>query len=258
MPSLVRPIVSVGFLVSSLIDNAAAAKSWTINDNAYHSYFNIEGDATDDLRKGTNVILNGEKYSVHLTHPFDNGKNTYIQLDKDHGASTGDEVFLSDDQARISDDAGVSSTTVSTTPEPVAEVADSGFSADIEFATVVNVDDVKAEVRARKKPAVVFVTQPWCGACKHIKASINKNEDFKNMLEEDFIAVHAAGDDGAQWQVEGSNDGYIPRIYFLSPSGDFIKATSPNPEYKYFFPDAGSIQKAMTKVLAELSQKDEL
>ena len=31
--------------------------------------------------------------------------------------------------------------------------------------------DVKELVRSQQKPALVIVTQPWCGACKSLKGS---------------------------------------------------------------------------------------
>ena len=53
------------------------------------------------------------------------------------------------------------------------------FNDDVPFSKSVSVVDVKAEIKNSGKPAVVFVTQPWCGACKQLKSSINGDAGVK-------------------------------------------------------------------------------
>jgi len=124
------------------------------------------------------------------------------------------------------------------------------FDESINIASEVNVDAVKKLLSKNNKPGVVFVTQPWCGACKGLKKSINGDDSFKALLEQ-FVVVHATGDDGTQWQAEGQSDGYIPRVYFLSAQGEMIKVPPPNSDYAYFFPSSDAVKKGMQLLLAE-------
>ena len=53
---------------------------------------------------------------------------------------------------------------------------------DYEFSKVQTMAEVRAEIKETGKPGVVFVTQPWCGACKGLKV----------RRCEEHIAVHSA------------------------------------------------------------------
>mmetsp|Transcript_88981 Transcript_88981/g.207086 ORF Transcript_88981/g.207086 Transcript_88981/m.207086 type:complete len:154 (+) Transcript_88981:45-506(+) len=122
------------------------------------------------------------------------------------------------------------------------------FSADIAFAKAVSVDDVKKEVQAQQKPGLVFVTQPWCGACKSLKGSVNKDANVKKLMDK-FVVVHAAEDQGKQWQAPGKDDSYIPRVYFLSPGGEMLDQPGPNGKFAHFFGTADALHNAMKDVL---------
>ncbi len=114
----------------------------------------------------------------------------------------------------------------------------------------VDVDPFLAEVRSEGKPGVVFVTQPWCGACKNLKKSINASPQLKTLLGQ-FVVAHASGNDGTQWQGgEGKSDGYIPRVYFFNPDGSRHEVAAPNPKYEFFFPTALGVEKGLKQVLA--------
>ena len=119
---------------------------------------------------------------------------------------------------------------------------------DIPFGDAVSVADVKAAIAEAGKPGVVFVTQPWCGACKALKRSVNADGEMKALLR-DFVVAHASGDDGTQWQAPGKSDGYIPRVYFLNADGSNADVTAPNPKYEYFFPSATAVKKGLEQVL---------
>ncbi|GMI02534.1 hypothetical protein TrVE_jg10589 [Triparma verrucosa] len=119
---------------------------------------------------------------------------------------------------------------------------------DYEFSKVQTMAEVRAEIKETGKPGVVFVTQPWCGACKGLKGSVNADAEIKSLFE-NWVVVHAAGDElSAEWHADGEKDGYIPRVYFLTPDGDFAKVEAPNPQYAYFFPSAGAVKEGMRKV----------
>ena len=119
---------------------------------------------------------------------------------------------------------------------------------EIPFDKAVSVEAVKAAIARDGKPGVVFVTQPWCGACKALKKSVNVNTEVQNMLD-DFVVAHASGNDGSQWQAPGQSDGYIPRVYFLNKDGSYADVTAPNPKYAYFFPSAAAVKKGLEQVL---------
>lgn len=126
------------------------------------------------------------------------------------------------------------------------------------FSTAVSVHDVKQEVQAQGKPAVVIVTQPWCGACNHLKSSINDNVDQLTGMMDKFVVVHAPGDAGAEWHAPGEDDGYIPRVYFMDTNGGFMDIAGPNEQYHYFFSDADGLESAMKQVLTKLGKSTEL
>jgi len=247
-----------GLLVVTVI-SGAGAESWEITDNAFHSYFNVQGDATQVLTAGTQVRLNGRTLKVHLTHGFDKGagKFTYVQLDQDHGADIGDIVTLASDEGSSGGErTTTSTTTVAEEEDEPAERMDAQatpvgeFSTDLPFVKAVSVADVKAEVRAKKKPGLIFVTQSWCGACKHLKTAVSRSETVKTLMK-DFVVVHAAAEAGEEWQGPGKSDGYIPRVYFMGTDGELLEVPSPNADYPYFFPDSSALEKAMTKVLSK-------
>eukprot|EP00927_Polykrikos_kofoidii_P007512 TRINITY_DN13087_c0_g1_i1.p1 TRINITY_DN13087_c0_g1~~TRINITY_DN13087_c0_g1_i1.p1 ORF type:complete len:171 (-),score=26.88 TRINITY_DN13087_c0_g1_i1:98-535(-) len=120
----------------------------------------------------------------------------------------------------------------------------------IHFEGVVDVDKVTELVVEKAKPGVVFVTQPWCGACKSLKKAISHSKEVKKLAKE-FVMIHAEGDDGAQWQGAGESLGYIPRVYFLSSKGERLdQFTGQNEKYTRFFSDADSVIEAMTAVIA--------
>mmetsp|Transcript_77582 Transcript_77582/g.203692 ORF Transcript_77582/g.203692 Transcript_77582/m.203692 type:complete len:176 (-) Transcript_77582:113-640(-) len=124
------------------------------------------------------------------------------------------------------------------------------FAADVPFVDKVSVEDVTQLVKTQQKPGLVIVTQPWCGACKSLKSSVNQNEGIKKLMQE-FVTVHAVADAGKPWQAPGKEDGYIPRVYFLDKkTGAFLDVKGPNAQYAHFFSSGDDLEKAMKKVLA--------
>ncbi|CAE8597941.1 unnamed protein product [Polarella glacialis] len=133
---------------------------------------------------------------------------------------------------------------------PFATAADGEFDESIPFVKAVSIADVTTEVVSQKKPAVVFVTQPWCGACKGLKRDINGNKEFQKSLDK-FVVAHVVGDDGKEWQFPGETDGYIPRVYFLDTAGKMVDLKGPNAKYGRFFSSGNSVQDAALKLLKQ-------
>ncbi|GMH84652.1 hypothetical protein TL16_g09985 [Triparma laevis f. inornata] len=117
------------------------------------------------------------------------------------------------------------------------------------FSSKTSMNDVQAEIKSTGKPGIVFVTQPWCGACKGLKGSVNEDSEINSILS-NFVVSHASGDSlSAEWHAPGESDGYIPRVYFLDKNGEFVKVMAPNPDYAYFFPDANTVKAGLKQVL---------
>jgi thiol-disulfide isomerase/thioredoxin len=138
-----------------------------------------------------------------------------------------------------------------------------GFDADVNAAHcgVTGMAEAKAKAKDEGKVLVAVVTEPWCGACKRLKSSINDSKEVKNLLGE-FTVVLAEGSDGAEWKgVSGA--GYIPQILFFDPTTGYEKmiagANSGNDKYPYFFGSAQQLAVGMrTAMRAGAPKSDEL
>ena len=102
------------------------------------------------------------------------------------------------------------------------------------------------------KPIMLVITKSWCGACKALKPQFAASAEIQ-ALSEKFVMSNAADNDeptGSQYTPDG---GYIPRILFLSPSGevlsDVINAGG-NPSYKYYYSSPSQISASMNAALA--------
>jgi len=247
-----QPLRVAIFVTVSMLQAAA----WEIKDNAYYSYFNVAGDVSEELQRGMRIKLNGEIYEVTVSHG-QSGDDTYVQLDRDHEANPGDTFELADEDAELPYGTTTSTTTVQppkATRKPKAE-SNTEFGADLPFVSAVNVDDIRREVAEKQKPGIVFVTQPWCGACKNLKRSINQHDEVKELME-NFVVVHAAEEAGNQWQAPGQQDGYIPRLYFLDLNGNVLDVVGPNAQHSHFFPDGNSVKKGMEQTLAKVGKTE--
>lgn len=247
----------------------AEGRSWTISGNAYHNYFNVAGDVASELRAGSAISINGRRLQVAHSVYFGDAKSTYVQVDKDHGANDGATVEAAaegDEDNEIDDsfDSDVGETAPGPAPRPKAAAAHvpphGEFGPEMEgiFVSAVSVQDVQDEVRTQAKPGVVFVTQPWCGACKNLKSVLASNGKLRTLLEQNFVVAHVSGDAGKEWQAPGKDDGYIPRVYFLGKDGKMLDVHGPNEKYSHFFSDAASLEEAFRKTLTVVNDDDEL
>mmetsp|Transcript_107695 Transcript_107695/g.303363 ORF Transcript_107695/g.303363 Transcript_107695/m.303363 type:complete len:179 (+) Transcript_107695:58-594(+) len=125
------------------------------------------------------------------------------------------------------------------------------FDENVPIVDAVDVADVRKEILAQAKPAIVIVTQSWCGACTYIKNDINSRDSIKELMKK-FVVVHAEGEKGDQWQADGRVDDYIPRVYFFGLSGQHIPMHGESEKYEYFFNSAELMEKAMKEVLVQV------
>lgn len=133
----------------------------------------------------------------------------------------------------------------------------------IEFAQVSSVQSevatvqaVREEVRHRHKLGLVFVTQPWCGACDRLKRSMNGDDSPLHALMKEFVIFNHEGDNVKQWQAPPlhdprKNDTYVPRVYFLGLDGEFLPQRGPSGRHPYFYKDAMALLKSVVAVLED-------
>jgi len=133
----------------------------------------------------------------------------------------------------------------------------------IEFAQVSSVQTesatvqfVREEVQHRHKLGLVFVTQPWCGACDRLKRSMNQDDSPLHALLKEFVVFNHEGDNVKQWQAPPlhdprKNDTYVPRVYFLGLDGEFLPQVGPSERHPYFYKDAMALLKSVVAVLED-------
>eukprot|EP00939_MAST-03C_sp_MAST-3C-sp1_P001528 g1528.t1 len=74
---------------------ATSSRKLVIQGNAYHSYFNVRGNVETIIPVGSKVSINGKAFTVEASQYFDDDdKATYIQLDANHEAKKGCEIFV--------------------------------------------------------------------------------------------------------------------------------------------------------------------
>jgi thiol-disulfide isomerase/thioredoxin len=140
--------------------------------------------------------------------------------------------------------------------EPPAKPSAMGFSTELPLAAVSDVVGVKATAAREKKPVIVIVTETWCPACQNLVKSMNKNHQIKNLWDK-FVTVNAMGDDGQKWQpANGKREGYIPRIYFLSPQGVLLDIKGHNAKSPHFFPTGDHVASGMQRTLQAVMRQE--
>ena len=131
----------------------------------------------------------------------------------------------------------------------VAQAAGGGGNVDFDDTIskhFVSADEAKAKAAEANKPLVVFVTEPWCGACKNLKRQLNNGNNVKGKLDQ-FVVTHVSGDDAAAWKEDGH--GYVPQTYFFGPDGNKLDIEGPNGQYAHFFGGEEPLAQAMDKAL---------
>lgn len=116
-------------------------------------------------------------------------------------------------------------------------------------------DALREAQAADPRPAVVLITKAWCGACKRLKAELEKGGPDADRLFAALPKLHAAhlADDdeptGPEWTPDG---GYIPRALFLSPTGEVLAEQvwnrSGNPQFKHYYTSTAELAAAVEEV----------
>ena len=116
--------------------------------------------------------------------------------------------------------------------------------------TFENMAAAQEAAKSREKVAIVFATQPWCGACKKLKDSVNEHTGFMQMVTDGEVIVTAIdGDDNNRWNCPGDKDSYVPRVFFIDNKGKLhCEIQGPNKDYKRFFVTGQSIVDGIQRI----------
>jgi len=110
------------------------------------------------------------------------------------------------------------------------------------------------------------MSQPWCGACRALKASLVKSQAVLRPVARDFIMVNAVGEkDAAALAATDKKGGfealggYVPRGAFATPSGTLrpelrapgADAAAP---YPHFYPDANAVGGGLVAARARMAK----
>lgn len=126
------------------------------------------------------------------------------------------------------------------------QVAESnGFGDNIKWV------DYQSALDDQSKPTVVILHKSWCPACQKLKPQLSHNFDFEKLSAK-FSMVNAKEEDPLHALSEFNIDGtYIPRLFFMSPSGQVIpeiQNLKGNPKYKYYHYNSETVIDCMKKV----------
>ncbi|XP_046849929.1 thioredoxin domain-containing protein 12-like, partial [Xenia sp. Carnegie-2017] len=92
---------------------------------------------------------------------------------------------------------------------------DRGYNKNINWTTMAN-----AEVESRKsgKPIMVLIHKSWCSSCKILKPQFAASKEIEE-LSKNFVMVNTEDDEEPKDKAYAVDGAYIPRIYFVEPSG---------------------------------------
>ncbi|CAB4005826.1 Thioredoxin domain-containing 12, partial [Paramuricea clavata] len=126
---------------------------------------------------------------------------------------------------------------------------DRGFNDNIKWMTF---DDAEKESRASGKPMMVLIHKTWCGSCKILRPKFAASKDIE-VLSERFVMVNTEDDEEPKDSAYAVDGAYIPRIYFVEPSGRVMdeiwnKETS-FPDNKYYYGEPDHIVRSMKLVM---------
>lgn len=134
-----------------------------------------------------------------------------------------------------------------------------GFGDEIEW--VADLDTAFQVSKSTRKPLMLIIHKSWCGACKALKPKFRESAQIRE-LGKSIVMVNLEDDDEPDDEKFKPDGGYIPRILFFTPDGDFhTDIVGSNPNYKYFLATPDVIVENMKKAIAastESRKSDEL
>jgi hypothetical protein len=105
--------------------------------------------------------------------------------------------------------------------------------------------------KKEKKPVCLVFYTEWCPHCTNYSGVFHD----KGVVEKSkkFVMIRLDKDKNAEISKKYAPDGeYIPRTFFLSPTGELSKITAPRDKYLYFYDEhqAAPLLASMDKALA--------
>jgi len=95
-----------------------------------------------------------------------------------------------------------------------------------------------AEAKKEKKPVCLIFFTEWCPHCTRYSGVFHDPKVVEKAKR--FIMIRLDKDKNGELSAKHKPDGeYIPRTYFLSPSGEFAADIhAPREKYQYFYNEA--------------------
>jgi thiol:disulfide interchange protein len=96
-------------------------------------------------------------------------------------------------------------------------------------------DEALAEARKTKKPVLLIFYTDWCPHCANYSKVFHDPKVVEKSKQ--FVMVRINGDQNQELSKKYALDGaYIPRTYFLTPSGTVdADIHAPRDQFKYFY-----------------------
>jgi len=112
-----------------------------------------------------------------------------------------------------------------------------------------------AEAKKEKKPICLVFYTDWCPHCTNYSKVFHDPKVVEQS--KNFVMIRLDKDQNKELSSKYAPDGqYIPRTYFLSPSGELDPSIhAPRDKYKYFYDErqAASILAGMESALKKLN-----
>jgi len=99
-------------------------------------------------------------------------------------------------------------------------------------------EDGLAEAKKENKPVCLIFFTEWCPHCTRYSGVFHDPKVVEKSKS--FVMIRLDKDKNTELSAKHKPDGeYIPRTYFLSPSGEFIADIhAPRDKYQYFYNEA--------------------
>ncbi len=113
--------------------------------------------------------------------------------------------------------------------------------------------DGLAEAKKSSKPVLLIFFTEWCPHCTKYSGLFHDEKVVAKA--KDFVMIRLDKDKEAELSGKYAPDGqYIPRTFFLSPSGDVLSSIkAPREKYQHFFnpQESGELLAAMDSALKQ-------
>lgn len=107
------------------------------------------------------------------------------------------------------------------------------------------------QMRATRRPGMVVIYKSWCPVCEELKSAFLTSREI-DQLSNYFVLIVLKDDAEPNDPAFAPDGGYVPRILFLTPTGQVIQEVfnrQGDAKYKYFYRSAASLVESMRKVI---------